>query len=262
MDRSYRRTLWLAALCCALFSTVGCADADSVSSGDDQYVTQAAGVFEIFEGIDGQYYFHLLAGNGEKVLQSEGYVSRAGAENGIESVKTNGVDLSNYDLLEAADGDWYFNLIAQNHEIIATSETYVSRSNGTRAMDTVQRLIVQNLRVEAAQTGGARFQLFAGTDGQYYFRLRAGNGEIVLQSEGYQQKAGALNGIEAVRENGKEPDQYEIIEANNGQYYFRIKAKNYEIIARSEMYASEYNAERGVQTVSDLLTSEKVADPE
>ncbi len=184
------------------------------------------------------------------------------AENGIESVKANGVDLANYDLLEAVNGEWYFNLIAQNYEIIATSETYVSKSNAERAMETVRDLIVQHLRIVAAETGGARFQIFVGTDDQYYFRLRAANGEIVLQSEGYVAKAGATNGIESVRANGQDEGQYEIIEAQNGQHYFVLEALNYEIIARGEMYATLYNAERAVESIVELLRSEAVADPE
>lgn len=47
------------------------------------------GQFEIFTATDGQYYFRLLAANGEKILRSEGYVSKSGCENGVQSVKEN-----------------------------------------------------------------------------------------------------------------------------------------------------------------------------
>jgi len=58
-----------------------------------------AGKFELFKDVRGEYRFRLKAGNGEIIATSEGYKSRAGAENGIESVKTNApsapvVDLS------------------------------------------------------------------------------------------------------------------------------------------------------------------------
>lgn len=43
--------------------------------------------FEIFKGSDNQWYFHLRAANGEIVLQSEGYVRKAGAQNGIKVIK-------------------------------------------------------------------------------------------------------------------------------------------------------------------------------
>lgn len=245
---------------CILLVVCLTACSDSTNT-NEQNVTESPGVFETFQGADGQYYFHLLAANYEKVLQSEGYVSLAGAEDGIDSVKENGVDLENYDLLEAVSGEWYFNLIAQNYEIIGTSETYVSKQNAERGMETVQNLIILNVAETTATTSNPKFNLFIGNDGQYYFNLQAGNGEIVLQSEGYVQKAGALNGIDSVQENGQLLEQYEIVEAQNGQYFFRLKAQNHEIIARGEVYASLQNAERGVNTVIGLL-QDGVADPE
>lgn len=45
-----------------------------------------------------------------------------------------------------------------------------------------------------------KFELFRGTNGNYYFRLKAVNGEKIAQSEGYTTKQGALNGIAAVRQ--------------------------------------------------------------
>jgi len=243
------------------FALVGCSGDDIVT--DEQHVTESPGVFETFEGVDGQFYFHLLAANGQKVLHSEGYVSLAGAANGIESVKANGVDLGNYDLLEAANVEWYFNLVAQNHEIVGTSETYVSKSNAERGSETVQGLIIQNVQVEAAETGGAHFELFKGQDDQFYFHLRAANGEIMLQSEGYVARSGALNGVESVRTNGRLPERYEVLEASNGQqWYFRLKAANYEVIGHGELYVSQANADRAVETLVELIASEAVGDPE
>lgn len=44
-----------------------------------------------------------------------------------------------------------------------------------------------------------KFQIFKGTNGQYYFRLKAENGETIAVSEGYTSKQGAQNGIAAVK---------------------------------------------------------------
>lgn len=45
-----------------------------------------------------------------------------------------------------------------------------------------------------------KFVLFTGKDNKYYFRLQAANGETILQSEGYEAKAGAENGIAAIKD--------------------------------------------------------------
>lgn len=118
---------------------VGCASEEPTQASSNATARQAS--FEIFEGQDGQFYFRLVAGNGENVLRSEGYASKAGAEGGIASVKVNGTSADQYRVAEANDGSYYFNLVAKNGAVIGTSETYVSKSNAQRGADTVRSLI-------------------------------------------------------------------------------------------------------------------------
>jgi uncharacterized protein len=138
---------------------------------------------------------------------------------------------------------------------------YATKSNATKGVTTVAGLIARSNREEAAATGGAQFQTFKGLDTKQYFHIRAGNGEIVLQSQGYSSVANATKGIASVRSNGKDAGNYEIVEAENGQFFFRLIATNGEPIAYGETYVSESNAERAVDTLAELLRSEKVADP-
>ena len=67
-----------------------------------------ASKFVVSKGKDGKDYFVLKAGNGEVILQSQGYKSASGCENGIESVRTNSQDESMFDCREAKDGRTYF----------------------------------------------------------------------------------------------------------------------------------------------------------
>lgn len=53
---------------------------------------------------------------------------------------------------------------------------------------------------------GASFEVFQGSSGEYRFRLKAPNGEIIVQSEGYTSKAGCMNGIESVKKNAADAD--------------------------------------------------------
>lgn len=46
-----------------------------------------------------------------------------------------------------------------------------------------------------------KFEIFKGTNGKYYFRLKASNGEIIAQSEGYSSKQGAQDGVASVKKN-------------------------------------------------------------
>ena len=82
--------------------------------------------YELFKGRNDQFYWHLRAENGKIILSSEGYKSRAGAENGIESVRDNSRIEDRFEKLKSKDGQFYFNLKAANHEVIGTSEMYTS----------------------------------------------------------------------------------------------------------------------------------------
>lgn len=75
-------------------------------------------------GKDGKFYFNLTAKNGQVVLSSEGYASKSGAENGMQSVKTNSVNRGNYEVLTGGNGAPYFVLKAGNGEVIGRSEMY------------------------------------------------------------------------------------------------------------------------------------------
>ncbi|NER62204.1 YegP family protein [Pseudomonas sp. MAFF212428] len=93
--------------------------------------------FEIFLGTNRQYYFRLKASNGEKILASEGYTTKANCQNGIQSVKTHSPYDSNYKKLTSTNHQYYFTLNASNAQVIGTSETYTttqSRDGGIAAV--------------------------------------------------------------------------------------------------------------------------------
>ncbi len=98
-----------------------------------------AGKFELNTSSNGKFFFNLKAANGEIILSSEMYESKAGAENGIASVKTNAGDDGRYDRRTASNGEPYFVLKAANGEPIGRSETYSSPAameNGINSVKT------------------------------------------------------------------------------------------------------------------------------
>jgi len=95
----------------------------------------------------------------------------------------------------------------------------------------------------------AHYELKPAAKNQFMFNLKAANGEIILTSETYTTKEAALNGIESVKKNSSDDAQYERKTATNGQPYFVLKAKNYEVIGKSEMYSSASAMEKGIESV-------------
>lgn len=97
-----------------------------------------AGWFVLSKNDKGQFSFALKAGNGETILRSEQYESKASAENGIASVQKNSADETRFDRKEASDGRFYFNLKAGNHQIIGTSQMYKTTASRDAGIESVK----------------------------------------------------------------------------------------------------------------------------
>lgn len=93
--------------------------------------------FEIFKGKNDHYYFHLKAGNGEVVLASQGYTTKANCQNGINSVAVNSSDESNFEKKKAKDGKDYFVLMASNGQVVGNSQMYASSSSRDHGIHSV-----------------------------------------------------------------------------------------------------------------------------
>ena len=105
-----------------------------------------------------------------------------------------------------------------------------------------------------------KYEIKRAKNGEYYFNLKAGNGEIILTSETYKAKAGAKNGIESVKTNSSQPDRYERKASPSGKFFFVLKAGNREVIGRSEMYESETSRDNGIESVKTNGPSTDVVD--
>ena len=97
------------------------------------------GKFEITTRTNGEFQFNLKATNGQIILTSEGYTTKASCTNGIESVRTHSQDAARFDRLTAKNNQPYFNLKAANGQIVGTSQMYNSeaaRDNGIASVTT------------------------------------------------------------------------------------------------------------------------------
>ncbi len=99
-----------------------------------------------------------------------------------------------------------FDLKASNGEVIATSEVYSSESacmNGIKSV--TANAPVANLEDQTVENFEAakhpKFEVYEDNAGEFRFRLKARNGEVIATSEGYKQKSSCLNGVESVRKN-------------------------------------------------------------
>ncbi len=104
-----------------------------------------------------------------------------------------------------------FNLVAGNGEIIGVSEVYTKLATCKNGIASVRKnsaiANVEDQTVEeVVKEKCPKFEIYTDKAGEYRFRLKARNGEIILASEGYAQKAGCKNGIESVRKNAADSE--------------------------------------------------------
>lgn len=94
--------------------------------------------YEIFTGSNRQHYFRLVAPNNEIILQSEGYTSYQGAENGVQSCRTHSPHDNYYRRLTSNANQPYFTLIASNGKTIGVSEMYSSNQAREKGIEAVK----------------------------------------------------------------------------------------------------------------------------
>jgi len=98
-----------------------------------------AGKFECYKDKAGEFRFRLNAGNGETILASEGYKTKASCENGIESVKKNCSDENCFEKKTTDSGKFRFNLKSTNGQVIGTSQNYETESGRDNGIASVGR---------------------------------------------------------------------------------------------------------------------------
>ena len=99
-----------------------------------------------------------------------------------------------------------FDLKANNGEVIATSEVYKAEASCKKGIESVRRnapiAAVEDQTVEGfAKEKHPKFEIYVDKAGEFRFRLKATNGQIIAVSEGYKAMAGCKNGIASVKKN-------------------------------------------------------------
>jgi len=105
-----------------------------------------------------------------------------------------------------------------------------------------------------------KFVITKRTNGEFQFNLKAGNGQVILASEGYTTKAACENGIESVKKNSQDDARFERLTSKNGKFYFLLKATNGQAIGSSEMYESVASRDNGIESVKKNAPEAEVDD--
>ena len=107
-----------------------------------------------------------------------------------------------------------FDLKATNGQVIATSEVYNSDAACKNGIESVRKnapvAAIEDQTVEGyAVEKHPKFEIYADKAGEFRFRLKATNGQVIAVSEGYKAMASCVNGIESVKKNAPEAEVVE-----------------------------------------------------
>lgn len=94
-----------------------------------------------------------------------------------------------------------------------------------------------------------KYKLKSAASGKFMFNLLAGNHQVILTSETYNERAGAVNGIKSCQTNSQKDESFERKVAKDGSPYFVLKAGNGQTIGKSEMYSGNSGMENGIKSV-------------
>lgn len=93
--------------------------------------------FELYTSKNGEFRFRLKAKNGQTILTSEGYKTKASAKNGIASVGKNAARAGAFETKIGKNGKHYFSLKSTNGQVVGSSQGYASASGANKGMESV-----------------------------------------------------------------------------------------------------------------------------
>lgn len=105
-----------------------------------------------------------------------------------------------------------------------------------------------------------KFEVYNDAKGGFRFRLKATNGQVILASQGYKEKAGCSNGIKSVKKNSQDSARFETLQSKSGDWYFNLKSTNGQIIGTSQMYSSESAMKNGINSVGNNAPDAEIVE--
>lgn len=225
------------------------------------------GKFEVFQVGDG-FQYNLKASNGEILVASELYTTKDGVLKAIDAIRRNVETGGEIRVFADKRGRHKFKLIAGNHRVIAISANYMTEKNATSASESFKKFALSADVVEVeledkdAATAtpveigkiehkdGGKFEYEKYND-EFSWDLKASNGQILCQADGYTSKASCLNSIEVFKANVKD-GTFKIVKDKNDHYLFKLYTQNGRVCAIGESYETKQGAESAAISVTSF----------
>ena len=233
------------------------------------------GKFEVYPNGDG-YQYRLKASNGEILIVSENFVSRDNVLKAIEAIRRNVVE-GVLRIIDDKHGMFKFKLISKNYRVIALGSNYTTEKSAVRASESFKKFALKadvveietpvdkeslsatpvDLGVIEDRNGGK--YIVEKFNGEFSWSLRANNGQILIQVEGYTSKNSILNSIEVFKKNAAN-GTFKIVKDKNDNYHFRLYSAAGRVAAIGETYGSKQLAESAAISVASYFKNSEVIE--
>ncbi len=221
------------------------------------------GKYEIYQ-VAGGYAYHLKASNGEILVVSETFSTREGAVRAIDVVKRN-LETGTIKFFSDKKGKFKFKLVSKNYRVLLISSNYPTEKGAIRASESFKKFAVKAdivdvdlVDVEAKtatviqiqnrenKTGG-KYHIEK-YNGEFSWDLKASNGQILCQADGYTTKSGCLNSIESFKKSVQD-GEFKCVKDKTGRYCFKLYTTTGRVCLVGESYTSRTSAESAANSV-------------
>ena len=232
------------------------------------------GKYEVYQAADG-YAYRLKASNGEILATSEIYTTRDGVLKAIDTVKKN-VEVGEIRVFADKHGKFKFKLIAQNHRVLVFSSNYQQEAGAQRASESFKKFALKadivdveikdddlasatKIKITSTEDkAGGKYEIEE-SNGEFSWDLKASNGEILVQMEGYTSKASLLGSIEKFKQYVEE-GTFKSIKDKTGHYQYKLYTKSNRVAAVGESYKTKTSAVSAANSVVSFYKLAEVVD--
>ncbi len=238
---------------------------------------QYNGKYEVYA--ENEYYrYRLKASNGEILFVSEYYTSRLGALKSIGAVQRN-LEKGKIEIFSDKRKNYKFQLKAANHRVLAVSANYSTLQGATNASESFKRFattedivdvvlpaeetsdsaLVEIPKVKEEDKRGGKFVLRKDPHGVFSWELKASNGEILCQADGYSSKSSLETSINSFKSSVKN-GTFCIYADKNDCYQFKLYSQSGRASMIGESYTTSQQAQSVVTSILNFLDLAVVVD--
>lgn len=216
---------------------------------------------------DGSNYFYTLkASNGEILITSESYASKDSVLSAIDAIKRN-IEVGTINIRSDKHGLYQFVLIAKNRRTLVHSANYPTEKRALAAAESFKRFgrtspivekndIVDSIKEEiiidrVSDKQGGRLGVL-NENGQYYFLLKASNGEILVHSTNYKTYLSAESAMLRFKE-ATLTGKFYVLKDKRGFYQFKLFSSNGRIVGVGEIYPTKNQAISSANSVCSFI---------